>query len=184
MSFRITHSLAIVALLSAGASARAQSFSHIGVAAGASIPRSGFADRATTGYDVALSLDVHAPLTPLSLRVEGMYDEFDYSSNPASIGSVFRQFSQSARIIGVSANGILAGTGTFSPYGIGGVGYYHRTEADPTTAGTRDDNAFGGNLGGGVRFELSGFAAYVEARYHWVGNTDVRFVPITFGVVF
>ena len=36
----------------------------------------------------------------------------------------------------------------------------------------------------GFRWPLSGFAAYGEARYHFVTNSDARFVPISFGLQF
>ena len=43
---------------------------------------------------------------------------------------------------------------------------------------------FGYNVGGGVRFALSGFSAYVEARYHSISNANVSFVPLVFGLQF
>ena len=39
-------------------------------------------------------------------------------------------------------------------------------------------------IGGGFRFPLTGFSAYVEARYHSINNTSIRFVPVSFGLVF
>lgn len=172
------------AMLAAAPAARAQSFTHLGVAAGAAVPMSGLGDRATTGYNLALSLDVRAPLTPLSLRVEGMFNEFDYSSNADNVGSLYRTIATSARVFGVTANGILASSGTLSPYLIGGAGYYRRTEPNLLTGGTSSENDLGANVGVGVRFDLVGFTAYGEARYHWAGDSDVRFVPITVGVNF
>ena len=65
-------------------------------------------------------------------------------------------------------------------YFIGGIGYYN-TRIVPLRFS--DSNA-GWNVGGGFKFPLTGFSAYVEARYHSIANTEVRFVPISFGLLF
>jgi len=161
--------------------ADAQLRASIGAAAGATIPMSGFGDRTNTGYHVMVTLGVHAPMVPLSLRIEGMYNEFDYNSDG---GALFRSANRTARVLGATANGILTSSGILGPYLIGGIGVYQRTEAEPVLGGTVSSNNFGGNIGGGLRFELSGFSAYGEVRYHWVGDSDVRFIPITFGLTF
>jgi len=64
---------------------------------------------------------------------------------------------------------------------IGGIGYYSTRDASFTT---RTESNIGWNVGGGFQFPLTGFSGYVEARYHTVSNTDVRFVPISFGLLF
>ena len=175
---------AILALALSGAPlavAPAQLRASIGAAAGATFPRSGFGDRTNTGYHVMVTLGVHAPTVPLSVRIEGMYNEFDYNSDG---GALFRSANRTARLLGATANGVLTSSGLLGPYLIGGAGVYQTTEARPAFGGTVGSNDLGGNIGGGFRFELSGFSAYGEIRYHWVGNTDVRIIPITFGLTF
>jgi hypothetical protein len=165
--------------------AGAQMAASVGVAAGATVPRSRFGDRASTGYHVMVTLGMSAPLVPLSFRIEGMFNEFDYNSAVGSGGGgVYRLASDKARVWGATANGILTSSGLLRPYLIGGVGMYRTTEGNPPFGGTVSSNSWGGNLGGGFRFDLTGFGAYAEARYHWVGDTDVRMIPITFGLSF
>ena len=65
------------------------------------------------------------------------------------------------------------GTGN-SIYLIGGLGTYD--------TGSHWDTGF--NLGGGFRFPLTGFSAYIEARYHSVAGGDLKFVPVVFGLAF
>jgi hypothetical protein len=70
-----------------------------------------------------------------------------------------------------------------SLYGIGGIGYYNTRE--PFYDFDQSQSNFGWNIGGGFRFPLSGFSAYVEARFHSVSsNPSMTFIPITFGLVF
>jgi opacity protein-like surface antigen len=66
-------------------------------------------------------------------------------------------------------------------YGIGGVGYYSSKE--PAFDLSSQSN-FGWNVGGGFRFPLTGFSAYVEARYHRISNADISMVPVSFGLIF
>lgn len=60
-------------------------------------------------------------------------------------------------------------------------GYYNTRNAFVSDA---SDNDLGWNAGGGFRFLLTGLSAYIEARYHTVTNTDVRFTAILFGLLF
>lgn len=175
-------SIAVASAVALGA-ARAQSVASLGVAAGASVPMSNFGDRASTGYHVMLTLGVKLPMMPLSFRAEGMFNEFDYNSDVGG-GASFRAVEKSARVWAGIANAVLTSSGLLGPYLIGGIGVYRVTEAVPIFGGTQSANDFGVNFGGGFRFELSGFSAYAEARYHWVGDTDVRMLPITFGLSF
>jgi hypothetical protein len=177
--------LAVVASGLALTPARAQLAASLGVAAGASVPMSNFGDRTSTGYHLMLTVGVKAPLAPIAFRAEGMFNEFDYNDEGGvSGGASFRAVEKSARVWGATANAVLSSSGLLGPYVIGGIGVYRVTEAVPIFGGTRSANDFGGNIGGGVRFELSGFSAYGEVRYHWVGDTDVRLLPVTFGLSF
>ncbi len=101
----------------------------------------------------------------------------------------------------------------FSPYLIGGVGYYRRTVnfTQPTVAPAtffdpffgvifpgvvpatqilRSDvrDGLGGSLGIGLSFPLGhgGAKFFTEARYHYadLGRVPVRMVPVTFGIRF
>ncbi len=100
----------------------------------------------------------------------------------------------------------------FSPYIVGGVGYYRRgvnftepallttTFFDPffgilfpgvvpanRVVRSASDSGIGGSLGAGLSFPLSnGVKLFTEARYHYAntGRTPTRMVPVTFGIRF
>ncbi|HXT18124.1 MAG TPA: outer membrane beta-barrel protein [Gemmatimonadaceae bacterium] len=150
---------------------------HFNIGAGASIPNGDFGSHNDVGYNVLLGLGTTPRGSPLGFRVEGIYNEFSVSNGGNA----------KSHAGGVTANAIYAfnvaapGTTGNSLYVIGGLGYY--TTREPFLINDSETN-FGWNVGAGFRFPLTGFSAYIEARYHTVSNTDVRFTPITFGLIF
>jgi hypothetical protein len=143
------------------------------IAAGAALPTGNFGDHADVGYNLTVGLGVTQRGSPLGLRFEGTYNEFNESGSKAHAGGGIANLEYD----------LSAGSRTMNTlYLIGGLGYYQIRE--PFFLGSRTRNEIGWNVGGGFRFPLTGFSAYVEARYHTVSNSEVRFVPITFGLMF
>ena len=98
----------------------------------------------------------------------------------------------------------------FGVYGIGGIGWYHRSGETTTPGvgvicdpywswwygctlgsvniitGSRSANAFGENIGGGATIRLGGGHVnfYTEIRYHHAGYNKVstNLLPLTFGI--
>lgn len=98
----------------------------------------------------------------------------------------------------------------FGVYGIGGIGWYHRSGETTTpgagvicdpywswwygctigsvniVTGSRSSNAFGENFGGGATIRLGGGHVnfYTEIRYHHAGYNRVstNLLPLTFGI--
>ena len=98
----------------------------------------------------------------------------------------------------------------FGIYGIGGIGWYHRSGETTTpgvgvicdpywswwygctvgsvniVTGSRSSNAFGENIGGGATIRLGGGHVnfYTEIRYHHAGYNRVstNLLPLTFGI--
>jgi opacity protein-like surface antigen len=145
------------------------------LAAGGALPTGAFGDVHETGFALIGGLGFAMPASPIRFRAEASYNQFNHKEPFADVSS--------SRAGGFTGNAIYdfpSGRGSPTPYAIGGVGLY----------GTRDfDDAdtqwnVGWNLGGGIRFPLTGFSVYVEARYHSVSSANVSFTPITFGVVF
>lgn len=143
---------------------------RLNVAAGASFPVGNLGDNVDLGYNVTVGVGSYQTGTPLGFRVEGSYNEWQFS------GVDFK-----THAAGLTANATydfnpttIGGTGnTF--YGIGGGGIY----------GTGNNSTdFGWNLGAGFRFPLSGFSAYLEARYNSISNVNYKYVPVVFGLVF
>ena len=166
-----------IALVLAPRSTHAQSTNavHLNLAAGVTVPGGPFGDRNDVGYHVTGGLVVMQPGVALGFRAEGTYNGFsekttnDNSHAGAITVNATYGFSTSSRGY------------TSSLYVIGGIGYYSTREPFFFSESRTD---VGWNAGGGFEFPLTGFAAYFEARYHYVSNTDVRFVPISFGLIF
>lgn len=176
MSRILTSGIVAITLVAAPMLARAQSNStHFNLAAGLTLPTGAFGDRNDAGYNVIVGLGMKQRGSSLGFRAEGIYNEF----NEHGTGD-------KSHAGGITANAIYdlttnSRTNTSSLYIIGGVGYYSTRES---FFSSESQTNIGWNVGGGFEFPLSGFSAYVEARYHTVSNTVVRFVPISFGLVF
>lgn len=157
---------------------------HFNAAAGASIPTGDYGNGLDVGWNITGGIGMRQAGTPLGFRAEAMYNEFGISNSSlksrVSAGTLDATFDLSQG---------LAGTGSL--YAIGGVGYYHTAEdlqdVFGNSSGSVSDSNIGWNIGAGFRFPLTGFSAYVEARYHTVTNNNVvsaHFIPIVFGLVF
>ncbi len=139
------------------------------------------------GYNIVAGFSVSMPVLPVSVRVEGMYNQF------STLLSVYQN-----RVYSATANAVY----TFPipiihPYLIGGGGYYHLTgQAFNPQAAPGDPteiqylmNGFGINGGLGLRSGFGMFGFFAEWRYHYIfagveqtpgGHTS--FAPFTFGM--
>ena len=174
--------LASLLLLAAPIQFAKAQFTSLGVAAGASIPTGDYKDVVKTGYNGYLTLDIHAPLSPVGLRLDGMFNSLDVSGNAIST-------SEKAQIWAATANIVIHPTDLVvaHPYLIGGLGYYHASfTGQPFGFSVPAENKMGFNAGAGVAIPLTGFRAFVEDRYHQLLGSDqhVHFIPVSFGVSF
>lgn len=148
---------------------------HFNIAAGLTEPTSTFGDFYDAGYNAIVGIGTTPAGSPLGLRVEGIYNEFGQKNGTGK-----------AHAGGVTGNAVYdilrpSASQNNTLYLIGGVGYYSTREPDLFLDSQTN---VGYNIGAGFKFPLSGFSAYIEARYHSVSNTDVKFVPISFGLMF
>jgi hypothetical protein len=162
--------LALAAILFTAPALHAQtSFS---VAAGAAVPIGSTADIMSVGYNVTAALGIKPPLAPIGLRIDGMFNSMEFKA-PAT---------GTSRILAGTANVTLSGAALPMGYLIGGLGMYNFS----ASGGGSSETDFGFNVGVGLKFPLTGFSTFAEARLHYV-NTDVektKFIPITFGITF
>ncbi|MEP6491596.1 MAG: outer membrane beta-barrel protein [bacterium] len=150
------------------------------IAAGLTLPTGTFADRNDAGYNAIVGIGLTPAGSSLGFRAEGMYTEFN--------SKAAEDKSRAAGLTGNVIYNFIAPTSGQSNtvYAIGGVGYYSTREPffDLRVGSPPSQTNFGWNIGGGFRFPLSGFSAYLEARYHAVTGTDIRLLPISFGLQF
>ena len=147
---------------------------QIGVAAGAAIPVSDLSTNFSTGFNVTGTVGINPVGLPVGFRGDVAYNQFG-SKGGTNVNAKFAS---------VTGNVVLsiAGVG-LTPYAIGGIGFYH---VSSSVTGSTASNDFGFNIGAGASIPLSGFLAFVEARYNRVSESggSASFVPITFGVMF
>lgn len=166
--------LAVAAILFTAPALHAQtSFS---IAAGATMPLGTTGDAYDVGYNAILGLGIKPPLAPVGVRIEGMFNSMEGKSNAPGV-----------RMLAGTVNATISGVGMAVPMGylIGGIGMYNSKATNlPPLATSDSETDFGFNIGAGLNIPLTGFGAFIEARYHHipVSGGSVKFVPITFGI--
>ena len=153
---------------------------EFGIAAGASIPMSDLSDASNTGFNVTGIVGFHPQMIPLGVRIDVAYNRFGIKSNGAGLTGDFHFTSVTGNLeYSIPSESV-------TPYLIGGAGLY--AQGANINGGSGSSNKFGWNLGGGIKLPLSGFDTFLEARYNQVqesnGAPSLKFIPITFGVMF
>jgi opacity protein-like surface antigen len=169
--------MALVSLPFAGG-AQATNSVNFGVAAGAALPMSDLSDITNSGWNITGIVGFHPAMIPLGVRVDVAYNSFALKDNTGINGNFNFTTVTGNLVWSVPATGV-------SPYLIGGAGLYH-VAADIPGFFNDSNNKFGWNIGGGIKLPLSGFDTFLEARYNQIQNSgnSVKYIPITFGVMF
>jgi opacity protein-like surface antigen len=168
---------------------------RFGIMGGATVPLSDFSDNAKTGWNAGILMNIGVPLVPVSFRVDGQWQQLTGKDFDAGKGFITHD---DFRIIDGTAN-VVYTFGAALPtkfYLIGGLGAYNvRVKNDDLNA-SASSTKFGLNAGVGFKFQLTGFATFIEARYHnvihgtAVGDINgdnaksLQFVPISVGITF
>ncbi len=168
--------LAAAALAMAGvthAAGAQSSTSNIsfGVSGGPSFPSG---DNLNSGFAVAGHLGVRSRTSPLGVRFDVLYNNWDIEGTSAD-----------TRVIGGTANLMIrlpTSSGAVRPYLSGGLGVYN-TKVSVANDGSTD---LGLNAGAGLDFPMSGIIPFAEVRFHSVftEGDHVNFVPLVFGIRF
>jgi hypothetical protein len=181
-AFALVASALVPTLLAAQATTRPT----FGVSGGVSFPTGDFADAVSTGYDIAAHIGFKPALSPVGLRIEGMFNQFDLKGTGNDI---------KAKILAGTANLVVmssAAPGAMRPYFIGGAGVYNvKLSSKSLNASSDAETKFGLNGGAGLDLALSGINVFAEARYHYIfskndetGTNNTGFVPLVVGVRF
>lgn len=153
---------------------------NFGIAGGMSAPTGDFGNAVKTGYNLSALLQFQAPLSPVSLRVEGQFQSFDAKNVAAN-----------AQTIAGIANLVyyVPSSSLVRPYLTGGLGLFHLKTTNTGTCVvdcSASENKLGFDLGGGLEFQLTGMSTFVEADWQSI-QTDggaSRMIPIRFGIKF
>ncbi|MGH7623637.1 MAG: outer membrane protein [Gemmatimonadaceae bacterium] len=164
---------------------------RFGIMGGATFPLSDLKNDAKTGWNAGALVTIGVPLVPVSFRVDGQWQQLQGKNFPDADRTDFR-------IIDGTAN-VVYTFGAALPtkfYLIGGIGVYNLRAKDNVADVSASSTKFGLNGGIGFKFQLTGFATFIEARYHNVihgtsiGDTgssnanSLQFIPVTVGITF
>ncbi len=158
-----------------------QAQASVVVMGGLSAPVGDLSDQVDVGYNVSGGIYFRVPVLPIGIRVEGGYNGFSFKDAIGSNGDI--------SIITGTVNALFTVSALSSaPYLIAGAGVYDRRISTPG-AGWTSETTLGLNGGGGLRFPLSGFTTFFEARYHiMLGSSthaaNYQFAPVVFGIQF
>jgi hypothetical protein len=151
----------------------------------------------TPGFNALVGAHYHAPFVPISLRIEGLYDEYDHTSSYLGARQVWAFSGNAIYSFPSLPQGI-------TPYVIAGGGYYHTSEnlrtkalpgcqsCPPPTVPTLTASHFGLDGGAGARYRLFGIGpgigigVFAEARYlyYFGAHANASMLPLIFGVSF
>ena len=146
------------------------------------------------GYQGTAFVEVPWPAAFRALRLEAMYTVLPYSPGIAidSIGQPMGEVHNTVRLRAIALNLIVRRSdwSVVRPYLVAGAGVFRvdvRVEAPGYGVGiTPAVNRVGGNAGLGFESSLRRVTLFAEARYHAVlhreDQSELRFVPVTFGV--
>jgi opacity protein-like surface antigen len=163
---------------------------RFGIMGGATVPLSDFKNTQKTGWNAGALVSIGVPRVPVSFRIDGQWQQLDHKSGVIDATNI--------RIIDGTAN-VVYTFGAALPtkfYLIGGLGVYNERAKSQDVDVSQSATKFGLNAGVGFKFQLTGFATFVEARYHNVihgteigdtgsGNAkSLQFVPISVGITF
>lgn len=167
---------------------------RFGIMGGATFPLSDLKNDAKTGWNAGALVNIGVPLVPVSFRVDGQWHQLQGKTFDAGGFPDRTDF----RIIDGTAN-VVYTFGAALPtkfYLIGGLGVYNERAKDNQTDISASSTKFGLNGGVGFKFQLTGFATFIEARYHNVFkgtaigdvNSDnaksLQIIPISVGITF
>lgn len=184
-----------ITVFASGAAAAQEQVSRspiqFGVMGGVSLPTSDFKNLLKTGWNAGALLNFGFSNSPVALRVDGSWNQFNYKS--ALFDGVH------ARVIDGTADAVFS-FGSKSPaqfYILGGAGVYNFKSTGSNNNfdfSSGSSTKFGLNGGVGVKFTAGPVAPFVEARYHYVfsgdsfnnngNNPKFQMIPISVGLTF
>ena len=169
---RFVFGCAAIGLLSLGATVAQAQRAHFGLGGGLIVPTGDYNTLDKTGWHVLGKVDIGIPLSPIGVRVDGVYGQTSHRS-PAT---------GNTKLAGGTADvvwRIPTMVPGFKPYLLAGLGVYNvKTDSSATKF------TWGGGVGTSIGVgPVHGFA---EARYMSIQatGTSLKFLPVTVGLSF
>ncbi|BAH37192.1 MAG TPA: hypothetical protein DGD08_00195 [Gemmatimonas aurantiaca] len=183
---RALRMLGLAAAIAAPAALSAQASTDkpvsFGLSGGLSLPMGDLGDATESGFTGA----GHIFLKPASMKSLGFRGDVSFDRWSAKATD-----DVNLQSIGFVANALYSvnSASMVKPYLLGGVGMYNSKatiDLGSTGGSTPSSTDLGIQVGGGLRFQLSGFSTFLEAKYVnvFTDGSSTNWLPITFGVRF
>lgn len=181
MRIRLLVPVAMLLLAAGAAGAQIPSITLFG---GAVKPTGDAGNSLNTGWTLGAAMDMHAPLTPLGLRLEGGYARYGVQGlSGTGVTAHTSDLGANLNLVMTVVNAVVV-----KPYLTAGPSYSHLTVSanDGTTTSSDSQGKFGFNAGGGIDFGLGGLGARLDLRYKRISTSGSAFttIPLTFGIRF
>jgi opacity protein-like surface antigen len=176
---------------------------RIGLGGGVTVPTSDYKDALQQGYNGQGFILFRPAGFPVGLRATFTYNRFNVENfQVGQDGQLFPGGGQTGQTVTDGYTQILGAlgnltfelpTGRVRPYLLAGLGAFNvKNQAETATeTGSTSSTEFGVDGGAGVRLRLFGLDAYLEGRIAnvytdrgFVDTKSVKYVPITFGILF
>ncbi len=211
---RILLGAAAAAAVLAAPAANAQGINPVkfGIGGGGNLPQSTLDDIAKPGWHAQGMIGIAFPLTPFALRADVGYTRFGMDVDQGAvesfcglIGDTGCSVDGNVNVLSGTVNAIVSipGAVVVKPYLIAGGGIFRQKaeitfrdgsgdEIDADESGPATETRPGIAGGIGLQFPFIGRGAFIEAKYvnvfnkkeEGVDNSDLRYVPITVGIMF
>ena len=169
----------VVVAFAGVATAVAQS-ARFGVGGGLISPLSDYKNGDKTGWQAGARVDFAIPLSPVGIRVDGLYGQTSHKAPFENDGNT--------KLIGGLASvvwNIPVPAPMVKPYLVAGGGFYNVKVTIPSLAVDSSESKFAYGLGGGVNVGVGPVHVFGEGRYVSI-QTDPKtsFIPFTVGLTF
>ena len=173
--------IAVAAVSVASVATAAAQGAHFGVGGGLTSPMSDYKTFDKTGWHGLVRVDLSIPLSPVGIRVDGMYSQTSHKTTYSSDGNT--------KLIGGLASivwKIPVPAPMVKPYVLAGGGFFNRKITAPSLAVDTSESKFAYAFGAGVNVGAGALHLFVEGRYVSMATsgTSTKFLPVTVGVMF
>ncbi len=177
--------VAVVVTAVAGTSVAAAQSARFGLGGGLLAPMSDYKDLDKAGWLAAANVEFAIPLSPVGIRVEGLYGQTSHKDIGGS------PFAGKTKLIGGIASvvwNIPVPAPIVKPYALAGGGFYNYklTAPDAVPPVDTSESKFAYTFGAGVKIGIGPARFFVEGRYASIQTSDfsTKFIPLIVGVTF
>ena len=172
--------LVTVASVASVAAVSAQS-ARFGLGGGLLSPLGDYKNLDKTGWHGLVRVDFSIPMSPLGIRVDGLYGQTSHKAPFEGDGN--------SRGIGGLASlvwNIPVPAPMVKPYVLAGGGFFNLKTTIPSLSVDTSESKFAYGLGAGVKIGAGPINVFAEGRYVSVQTSGgaTKFIPLTVGVLF